>query len=218
MARGVVFAPGEFYHIYNRGTDKRKIFDCRADYERFLLLLYLCNQTKHVDIKLQGRTVEELWGQREGEPLIDIAAYCLMPNHFHLIVREHTEGGVSKFIQKLITGYTMYFNTRHERSGALFQGKFKAVHVSDDRQLSYLISYVHLNPIKLIEPLWKEIGIEDQPRTEAYLEKYRYSSYQDYCGKIRLENKIINKTALPEYFTSPADFKKHVTEWLNYKP
>ena len=108
MARGVVFAPGEFYHLYNRGTDKRRIFTSAADYRRFLLLMYLCNQKRPVIVKTQGRTLEEAALSRIGDPLVDIVSYCLMPNHFHIIAREIDEGGISKFIQKLITGYKLF--------------------------------------------------------------------------------------------------------------
>lgn len=216
MTRSLTFAPNEFYHIYNRGTEKRNIFSSHTDYDRFLALLYLANQSNAVHLQIQGRTLKELSGERTGEPLIEIAAYCLMPNHFHLLVRELQEGGVSKFMQKLMTGYTMYFNKKHERSGSLFQGKFKATHVADDRYLRYLISYIHLNPVKLIEPKWKETGITDKARAEQYLETYTPSSYLDYLGKQRPEGIILTHEALPEYFSSSTDFKIFVTEWLTY--
>lgn len=218
MTRSFAFAPDEFYHVYNRGTEKRNIFSSRADYDRFLVLLYLCNQTAVVHLQLQGRTLKGLSGKREGKPLVEIVAYCLMPNHFHLLLREVEEGGISKFMQKVMTGYTMYFNKKNNRNGSLFQGKFKATHVADDRYLRYLISYIHLNPIKLIEPKWKETGIEDKTRAERYLETYTYSSCLDYLGKERPENMILTREALPEYFSSEADFKNFVTEWLTYAP
>lgn len=216
MTRTLTFASGEFYHIYNRGTDKRNVFTSRSDRDRFLALLYLANQNGPTDLKLQGRTLLEIVEERDGTPLVEIAAYCLMPNHFHLLIRELEEGGISKFMQKLTTGYTMYFNKWHERNGSLFQGKFKATHVADDRYLRYLISYIHLNPIKLIEPKWKEIGIADKTRAEQYLESYTPSSYLDYLGKQRIEGMILVREALPEYFSSGADFKTFVTEWLSY--
>ena len=140
-----------------------------------------------------------------------------MPNHFHLLVRELEDGGISKFMQKITTGYTMYFNKRSDRNGALFQGRFKATHVADDRYLRYLISYIHLNPVKLIEPKWKETGIANQVHAERYLETYTASSYPDYLGKKRAEGMILTKEALPEYFSSGSDFKTFVTEWLTYK-
>jgi putative transposase len=215
MTRSFNFAPGEFYHLYNRGTEKRDIFTSQSEKERFLSLLYLANQTDAVDIKLQGSTLLEQ--ERTSEPIIEIASYCLMPNHFHLLVREKEDGGISKFMQKVTTGYTMYFNKKHDRSGSLFQGRFKATHVADDRYLRYLISYIHLNPVKLIEPKWKEVGLFDLVRAEKYIEQYLGSSYLDYLGKQRPENKIIERKVLPEYFSSGADFKTFVTEWLTYK-
>ncbi len=215
MARTFSFAPGEFYHVYNRGTDKRNIFISRSDKDRFLTLLYLANQDGPVDLKLQGSTLLEV-EERIGEPLVEIAAHCLMPNHFHLLLRECEEGGISKFMQKLTTGYTMYFNKWNERNGALFQGRFKATHVADDRYLRYLISYIHLNPIKLIEPKWKETGITNKAHAERYLETYAQSSYLDYLGKKRSEGVVLAREALPEYFSSGVDFKTFVTEWLTY--
>lgn len=140
-----------------------------------------------------------------------------MPNHFHLLVREKEEQGVSRFMQKLMTGYTMYFNKRHERSGALFQGKFKATHANEDRYLKYLISYIHLNPVKLIEPRWKECGIRNRNVAKKYLNEYRDSSYLDYIGTPRTESKILMKEALSEYFDAVRDFETEVTDWLSYK-
>src|SRR3989338_5492140 len=142
MGRNLTFAPGEFYHIYNRGTEKRKIFLSARDHERFLSLLYLANGEERVDMKRQGRTLSELMLQDKGKKLVEVCAYCLMPNHFHLILKEIDEGGISKFMQKIITGYTMYFNKNYERSGALFQGKFKSEHAKNDRYLKYLIAYL----------------------------------------------------------------------------
>ena len=196
-------APKEFYHIYNRGTDKRKIFDSRADYERFLALLYLSNTTDSIHInnhRHQGSTLVERLQIERAEPLVSIAAYCLMPNHFHLLIQEHKEGGISKFMQKLITGYTMYYNIKNERSGTLFQGKFKSEHVGEDRYLKYLLAYIHLNPSKLGKP-----------------EQYIYSSYADFVGEKRLQGKILDTAVLPEYFPSPKSFKKEMKEWLKYR-
>ena len=210
--RKVIFSPGEFYHIYNRGTEKRKIFLSKRDYQRFLLLLYYCNSDSNVVLRLE----EQLFSPKSRkEPLVDICFYCLMPNHFHLLIREKIEGGVSRFMQKLSIGYTMYFNKLHERNGVLFQGKFKATHANNDRYLKYLISYIHLNPVKLIDPQWKENGISDRKKAEEYLTRYSGSSYLDYLGIHRPENAIISKDALPDYFNSEKNFKNTVTDWLS---
>jgi len=218
MNRATKFAPKEFYHLYNRGTEKRDIFMSSQDYERFLALMYFCNQSDGSS-RIQGKTLSELIRLKQENnngQLVDISSYCLMPNHFHILAREKQEGGISKFMQKIMTGYTMYFNKKHERTGALFQGKFKATHVNDDRYLSYLISYIHLNPIKLIEPEWKEIGINNLKQAEKYLDTYRYSSYHDFLGRKRTESAILSKDSLPNYFNSGLDFKKNVVEWLSY--
>ena len=216
MTRIINFAPKEFYHLYNRGTEKRDIFLSPNDYERFAALLYICNQLSPAILRIQGKTLSELIKIKQEENLVEIVTYCLMPNHIHLLVRASQENGISKFMQKLMTGYTMYFNKKYERAGALFQGKFKATHVSEDRYLNYLISYIHLNPIKLIEPEWKEIGISDLSRAEKYLDRYKYSSYLDYQDQERIEKNIINKNSLPKYFKSKLDFKKTIIEWLGY--
>ena len=218
MTRNIILAPGEFYHIYNRGTEKRDVFLKKNDYDRFLSLLYIANSYTAVDLKRQGSTLSEILALNKDKNLVDVCAYCLMPNHFHLIVREISNGGISTFMQKLITAYTMYFNKLNERSGVLFQGRFKVEHANEDRYLAYLISYLHLNPIKLIDPKWKENGIRDKKWAETFLENYKYSSYLDYIRKeSRLESKIINKTALPQYYESPTDFYKSIMEWLNWK-
>src|SRR3989344_649039 len=216
-------APGELYHLYNRGTEKRSVFLNDRDYECFLSLLYVSNSKEPVRLDNlardeQGRTLLSLALESErGETLVEIGAYCLMPNHFHLLVKEKEGGGISRFMQKLMTGYTMYFNKKYERSGSLFQGKFKSVHAGEDRYLRYLISYLHLNPVKLIEPKWTVVGIRNQRAAENFLERYRYSSFADFCKKRRPERTILTLGALPSYFESPANFKRNVTEWLSYK-
>jgi len=110
-------------------------------------------------LSLQGSTLYDLKKINRGEQLVNIVTYCLMSNHFHLLIYEKTEGGISKFMQKVTTAYTMYFNKSKQRTGALFQGKFKAKHASiNDNYLKYLVAYIHLNPIKLIDAQWKENG------------------------------------------------------------
>ncbi len=213
MTRQVEFSTDEIYHVYNRGTEKRSVFTSARDYERFLALLYICNQKVRIDERIDRRKIHEVLEFPRGTTLVDVAAYCLMPNHFHLILRETNEGGISKFMQKLVTGYTMYFNKRHQRSGALFQGKFKAVHAKDDRYLKYLIAYVHLNPIDLTQAFEKEKLVTNKAQV---LEKYLYSSYLDYTGTKRPENAIVNSHAFPEYFSSPSQFKSHIREWFEY--
>lgn len=119
-------------------------------------------------------------------------------------------------MKKLLTAYSMYFNLKYKRTGVLFQGRFKATHASNDEYLKYLFSYIHLNPIKLIDPKWKENGITNHTKAEKYLEVYQYSSHLDYIGKNRDEGLILNKNAFPGYFDGPVDFKKYIRESLSF--
>ncbi|MEK7646851.1 MAG: transposase [Patescibacteria group bacterium] len=178
-------------------------------------LLFLCNSSKSVIFKsIQGATLDKI---DRGETLVDIGAYCLMPNHFHLLIHEKQENGASLFMKKLATAYSMYFNRRHSRTGKLFEGVFRAEHADTDEYLKYLFSYIHLNPVKLLDPKWKESGLRDQVATWAFLKKYFYSSYNDYATNTdREETKILNRAAFPEYFQDTKEFKDNLNEWLNY--
>ncbi len=215
MVRNFLFAFNEFYHIYNRGVDKRTVFLDDSDRDRFLVLLYLCNSIEAVHISaIQGSTLKDFLNVDKGEVLVSIGAYCLMPNHFHILIREKTEGGVSLFMQKVSTAYTMYFNMKYKRTGPLFAGRFKAQHAADDNYLKYLFAYIHLNPVKLIEPRWREEGILNITKVTKYLDSYRYSSYFDYKEINRMEKIILNSTEFPEYFQGLSDFEEQTKDWL----
>ncbi len=210
--RKINFAPGEFFHIYNRGNDKRQIFHDNHDYHYFLKLLYLSNSENNFAIRdIDG----DIYCIDRGKQLIDIGAYCAMPNHFHLLITPLEESGLSKFMQKLSTGISMYYNNKYSRSGSLFQGRFKAEHASEDTYLKYLFSYIHLNPIKLIQKDWKEKGVEDASRAQGYLRNYYFSSYLDYLEDGRPESSIINRTKFPDYFPNKITFEKEILDWLN---
>lgn len=218
MKRKISFSIGEYYHVYNRGNDKRIIYLDHKEYARFLILMYACNGVMPVHIKDQfprGVASGELRDFDRGETLVDIGAYCLMPNHFHVLIKEKDEGGITKFLGKLSTGYSMYFNGKYERTGKLFEGPFKAVHITTDEHLKYLFSYIHLNPVKIIDPKWKEDGIADHDKARQYLNNYQYSSYLDYLGDDREENIIINKDVFPKYFENFKEFNSFIDEWLN---
>lgn len=213
MSRPLIISEGEFYHLYNRGTEKRIVFLDGSDYDRFISLLYLSNSSHPVDVKMQGSTVREILSIDRGEPIVAIGAYCLMPNHFHILAKEISPGGISKFMQKMTTGYTMYFNKRNERTGNLFQGKFKAQHALHDEYLKYLFAYIHLNPAKLLNSNWRETGVE---KAEIdFISNYVHSSFIDYT-RTRPESAILTKTEFPEYFIEANSFKAEMKEWLNY--
>jgi len=218
MSRNFKFATGEHYHIYNRGTDKRKIFSSRKDYERFIALLYLANDKGMMHISnYQGSTLIEMLDTPQDSSLVNIEAYCLMPNHFHLLLHEKIDDGISIFMHKLSTAYTMYFNRKYDRTGSLFQGRFKAKHANDDNYLKYLIAYIHLNPIKLMQTDWKTAGIKNTGAASDFIKQFRFSSYGEYFGIKRPENKIVEKNNLPEYFEHKLSFDQFIKDWLNFK-
>lgn len=221
MPRNYTFAIGEYYHLYNRGNDRRIIFKDNHDHNRFLALLYLCNGNKSVDMNHyfeRGLKFPESFHEQVGDPLIAIGAYALMPNHFHLLVKQIVDGGISGFMKKLGTAYSMYFNKRHSRRGSLYEGSYKSVHADYDTHLKYLFSYIHLNPVKIIDPLWKENGITDRRVAEQFLNNYCYSSYLDYIGRNRNESVILTRREFPDYFETITDFKSNLHEWLKGDP
>ena len=201
------FAPGEFYHLYNRGTEKRKIFQDKTDYQHFLFLMRVCNSTKSIELRKIGKNFDR------GETLVDIGAYCLMPNHFHILTHEKTEGGISKYMLKLLTSYSMYFNKKYKRTGRLYERKFKSTYANSDKYLKYLYSYIHLNPAKLMNKNWKENKNRDTANLLKYIFSYPYSSLKEYANS---EFKILNPAPFPAYFKKIIDHKKELFEWLNF--
>lgn len=182
MSIRIPIAEGEWYHCFNRGVDKRKVFESQADYRRFLILLYVCNAKNIVHVSdLASWPFDKIFTDqdiidRKGETLVEIGAYALMKNHFHLLIQEKEEGGLVSFMQKVMTGYTMYFNRKNNRTGGLFSGAFKSKHIHDDEYFQYVVSYIHFNPIEILEPEWKQ-GAGNVRKIEAFLKTYPYSSF-----------------------------------------
>lgn len=221
MQRKFSFAPGEYYHLYNRGTEKRTIFLDYGDYLRFLVLLHVADFHQPVQLSdyCQGLSspITALWARSFGDKLVDVGAYCLMPNHFHLLVREKADNGIPKFMKKLLTGYSMYFNKKRTRTGQLFEGTFKATHVDNDEYLKYLFAYIHLNPVKINDPTgWKNKTILHPETAREFLAGYEYSSYPYYTGRSRPSDSILNHQVFPDYFRTAKDFNDFINEWINF--
>ena len=169
---------GENYHIYNRGAHKALIFHDKSDYERFLNLMYSKNRLEN---SVLSRST-----------LVDIFAYCLMPNHFHIGIKEIHERGTERFIHRLCTAYVMYYNRKYKHSGTIFQGQYKHKHVHNDEYLQYLIQYIHLNPFGIDEPdLMKTAKSEYLNEAVGVSKKYEYSSFRDYLGEQRPQRNIL---------------------------
>ena len=146
------FIDGEFYHVYNRGTDKRQIFLDEYDYNRFLQSMDEFNTLQPIGSIYENsfvkKKIERLLGNRTSKYkklLVKIVCYCLNFNHFHLILQQEVKNGISEYLKRLAGGYTKYFNNKQQRTGVLFQGKFKAKHVSSNEYLLHLSAYVNLN-------------------------------------------------------------------------
>jgi len=197
--RRVPLAPNEWFHCYTRGVEGRVTFEMQRDYERFIESLYLCNsslQVRRDDLK-QTRGADIFLHPR-GNTLVDIGAYCLMPNHFHILLRARSEGGVARFMQKIGTAYTMYFNIKNKRVGGLFVTPFRSKHITDDDYFKRVAQYIHLNPVELFEPRWK-LGSETARRRLAVIEKkikeYPYGSLPEYSGSKRPEMAVLDSDA-----------------------
>lgn len=180
MARKVPFAVGEIYHIYNRGVEKRDIFLDDGDYRRFIYTIFSFNNDRRSYNSSKYSLTRGRTSSKEEERLVHIVNWCLMPNHYHLCVQELVPGGIVKFLQKTMTGYTMYFNTKYQRSGVLFQGKTKSQHVHSDAYLRYLQYYIDYNPLDLLIPKWKENGIPHKQKALEFLREYRWHKKGDY--------------------------------------
>lgn len=199
MSRLISIAPGEYYHIYNRGVGKKNIFHTDGDRARFIFLLLILQAP--VVLKNMSRLIKEfsttfninsVLDKNEiqnikQERYLELNAFSLMPNHFHLLVKEHKPGGISKYLQRVLTAYTMYYNIRNETTGHLFQGPYKIVHIKDDSQLMHCSAYIHRNPL--------EIGC-----LLSNLHNYKWSSYCDYIGKDRWDG-LLERSILLERFT-----------------
>lgn len=215
--RKISFAPEEYYHIYNRGNSKQEIFLDEKDYARFLALSFLCNTKQNINFRDTFDTFKNIYDFEREETLVDIGSYCLMPNHFHLLIREKSDGNISLYMKKLATAYVMYFNKKYGRSGSLFEGKFKSQHAESDRYLKYLFSYINLNPIKLIEPNWKKNIIKNKLQAYNFARDYKYSSFYFFENKNKdKKDVIININSFPKYFSNLKEFKEEIFDWLSF--
>ncbi len=221
MLRKDPFITGEYYHVYNRGVDKRVIFKTERDYQRFIMLLFLANSSDSFrldDLLNKGRkTFHEILVMEKGKPLVSIGAWCLMTNHFHILVKQEVDGGITKFMKKLGTGYSMFFNIKYQRKGALFGGLFKSKNISQDMHLKHLFGYIHLNALDIKFSGWEKLVDKKHPKEwKDFLENYPYSSYQDYVGLIRPEGNTLNKSTFPEYFEEENSFKDFIDSYLSF--
>jgi putative transposase len=202
--RKIVLSPNEIYHVYNRGVDKRNIFIDRYDIDRFLLSMNEFNTVDPVGSIYELSFIDSKAKSRKKDRLVDFIAFCLNPNHFHFILRQIAEDGISKLMHRLGGGYTWYFNNRQRRNGVLFQGKFKAAHVDSNEYLLHLSAYVNLN--FKVHQLGGQAAKLVKSSFDEYLIGKHVKDNADFCDK-RI---ILNQ------FQSPNDYKQFAQRAIKY--
>jgi len=219
-------ANGEIYHIVIRTMEGLKLFRNEKDYLRMIHDLFVFNNRVSTSssyrntINKSGLDPDLLprKNQIRRRLLVEILAFCLMPNHVHLLVRQLQDNGISKFMQKIGAGYGGYYNKKYKRNGHLFQGKYRIVHIKNDKQLITIFVYIHTNPTAILVPYWKERGIKgrDLKKIIKFLENYRWSSYSNYLG-----NKIFPSVTSREFLTETVGgikgARRFVNDWLQFK-
>lgn len=206
--RRIVFRNEYIYHVFNRGIEKRSTF---KDIREFNRALKLFKFYRHREIptrfsqviqqpdEIRSRILEDIY---KSDKIVEILCYCLMPNHFHLVLKQKLEGGITRFMSNFTNAYTKYFNTKNQRVGPLFQGIFKSVIVEDDEQLIHLSRYVHLNPIT------------SSFVTLDKIENYIWSSYPEYLYPSK--HKITDNDLILEMFKSTDTYKHFVLDEADY--
>lgn len=199
-----------YYHVFNRGVNKRYIFKSKYEYGRFILSLKFYNSLEYpirfsIFMKLSSNQRQEIWDRLQNEKTYtDILSYCLMPNHFHLLLKQNTENGISKFLSNLQNSYARYFNVRNERIGPLFQGQFKAVKIDSEEQLLHVSRYIHLNPYSS--------GIV---KSQTKLIKYLWSSLPEYISNVKFP--LCTKDDILTNFKNVNNYKDFVLDNAEYQ-
>lgn len=206
--RLLVFQNAFFYHIFNRGVERRTIFTSPQEYARFIMLLryyrYKEPQIRYSFFQHMPPDDREsiLTSQEKMPPDVRVLAYCLMPNHFHVLVEQESEGGVTKMMSNVSNGYARYFNTKYDRVGPLFQGPFKAVRVETDEHLLHVQRYIHLNPVV------------SAIVSRTQLASYPWSSLPTYLG---ISNQPwIDMTYVQSHFKNTESYKTFVFEQIDF--
>lgn len=197
-SRVFAFANSYFYHVYNRGSEKKSIFESKRDYQRFIKII---NYYQHLGPKPKFSHFSQFqtFKPELSKKIVDIIAFCLMPNHFHLLLKQLTDNGITEFVSKVSNSYTKYYNTKYNRIGPLLQGEFKAVLVENDEQLVHLSRYIHLNPrVSLL--------VKD-------LDSYEWSSYKEYLDQV---NGFCAKQEILSFFKNPQAYQKFVFDQIDY--
>lgn len=227
------FINGEIYHIIVKALDDNVIFKDIDDHYRGIFSIYEFNTTKPVTIQGRRRIRASLkkkekdrgrasinsgveFVRDERDRLVEVLAFCIMPNHIHLLVRQLQDKGIVRFMSKFNTGYGGYYNRKNQRKGYVFQDRFTAVHIENDTQLKVVFVYIHTNPISLIEPKWKKFGIKKPKKAIEFIESYKWSSCSDYIGEKNFPS-VTDRGFILETFGGADSCKELIEDWVKYK-
>ncbi len=205
------------YHVLNRGVDKRKIFMNDKDYFRFIHDLFEFNDEASVNNNLyKYNVIARRYIENTRKPrklLVEILAFCLMPNHYHLLLKEKMENGISRFMKKLNMGYARYFNEKNERAGTLFEGRYKSIKIENQAHFIHLPYYIHLNPLDLFAPEWRTGELKDYKGSVKFLESYLWSRHLDYLGEKNFPS-LTSRDFLLEIFGGEKGYQKKLNGYL----
>lgn len=207
--RIIPLVTAHYYHVFNRGVAHQPTFLLARDYKRFLFYLSYYRH-KEAPVRLskllqipkdvRNKILKGL--EISNDVIVEIVAYCCMPNHFHLLLKQRADGGVSLFMRKVTDGYTRYFNTKRQRVGPVFQGAFKAIHISNNEQLLHVSRYIHLNPV--VSAVVRE--------NDFYT--YPWSSLSSYIDK-KIPT-FVNSLPILENFRNPDKYLEFVNDQIDY--
>jgi REP element-mobilizing transposase RayT len=199
--RNISFVSGNFYHVYNRGVDKRSIFMDQEDLLRFLKIMKIFNSIQNIgsvyenSFKEQKDSSRKITLKQQSKPLVNFTAFCLNQNHFHFILEPLVDNGIQKFMHRISTGYTNYFNEKYKRGGSLFQGPYKAIHIDTNEYLLHLSAYVNLN-----DKVHKE-------KNKEWMKKFTVSSFGEYTNK-NINKEFCCKNIILRQFSNKSEYRK----------
>lgn len=197
--RTIFFTNNEYYHIFNRGVARMPVFNISRDYVRFLETVQFYEYSSQ-NLRYSHRNQKKISKLISEIKVVEIISYCLMPNHFHLLLRQIEDNGINQFMRKLTNSFVKYFNIKNDRVGPLFQGNFKAVRIETIEQLIHVSRYIHLNPVVsnlVIKP-----------------EDYKWSSYKEFLGLSSSD--LCSKGIIFEQFGKKLTYQKFVEDHINY--
>lgn len=220
MLRKENFTPGEYYHVYNRTLFNNPVFDDQKNCERLLQALLLANSTKaglafqflrnHKDATVDN-ALEII---SDGKKLVDVVCYAVMPDHYHLLLREKEEGGISSFLHRCNISIAKYVNTKTNRRGPLFESLFQSKHITDNEYLLHLSLYIHLNPLDFLEgKSWRKHGLKNWTQAKKKLLNYPYSSLKSFLQKENSDKIISGIEIIKEQFKNESEYESFLCSW-----